>query len=188
MAKVNIVGEYKKTGLTEQKIRQTVEAVFDFLNSSLSSRAQVEGSIKKMDSHRSLSAGEIPASAGMTKESAGITKDGGNYTRASKTINIAFVEAGEIRELNKDYRKKDSPTDVLSFDYRDEGDMILCIDQIDELKDSQETLPEAILKTMIHGALHLFGFDHEKAHDRDIMRKAEEEIYLHCHSREGGDL
>lgn len=128
MAQINIVGDYKKSGLKEADIENAVRAIFDFLG-----------------------------------------KD--------KVVNVAFVGDDEIQEINKKYRKKDSPTDVLSFDYEDEGDIMLCINQVNKLKDSQETLSEAVLKTLIHGTLHLFGFDHENAHDRVIMEKTENKIW-----------
>src|SRR3989344_9184832 len=101
--KVNVVGDFKKSGLTKKQLKKVVETVFDVLDSPLSSSGLTRGYIKKMDFRRSLSAGEIPASAGMTKEAAGMThahklctgqaEEGGN----DKIINIAFVGSKKIR-------------------------------------------------------------------------------------------
>ncbi len=95
----------------------------------------------------------------------------------AKKINIAFVDAREIQKQNLKYRKIDKPTDVLSFDYEDEGDILLHIDLIDEFKETSEKLSDAILKTLIHGSLHLFGYDHENKKDYDIMKKTEDKVW-----------
>jgi len=69
------------------------------------------------------------------------------------------VDSGRIRELNREYRGRDEPTDVLSFPVdeaapaagpRELGDVIIC-------PDHTEDLTEAV----VHGVLHLCGYDHE---------------------------
>ncbi|MDO8507952.1 MAG: rRNA maturation RNase YbeY [bacterium] len=94
----------------------------------------------------------------------------------SKGINVAFVEAENIQKENLKYRHIDKPTDVLSFDYEDEGDILLCLEIIDKYKEG-ESLKEATTKTLIHGALHLFGHDHENDKDHAIMEKMAKEIF-----------
>ncbi len=94
-----------------------------------------------------------------------------------KTINIVFVSAEDIQKKNLEYRKKDEPTDVLSFDYGDEGDILLCTELIDKYREG-DSLKGSIIKTLIHGALHLFGYTHENKKDRDIMEEAEEKIFI----------
>ncbi len=95
----------------------------------------------------------------------------------NKDINIVFVESDEIRKLNKEYRGKDASTDILTFDYGDEGDILLNLDLIRKLKEFDESMPEATLKTVIHGVLHLYGYDHENEKDRAIMGKQENKIW-----------
>jgi probable rRNA maturation factor len=72
---------------------------------------------------------------------------------------IALVDAEEIRRLNREHRGKDSPTDVLSFPVdgdepvpgpRELGDVVIC-------PEHTEDLTEAV----VHGVLHLCGYDHE---------------------------
>jgi probable rRNA maturation factor len=72
---------------------------------------------------------------------------------------IAFVDADRITELNRDHRGKDQPTDVLSFPVdqagpaagpRELGDVVIC-------PEHTEDIPEAV----VHGVLHLCGYDHE---------------------------
>ena len=72
---------------------------------------------------------------------------------------VAFVEAGEIARLNREHRDLDRPTDVLSFPVdevgpvvgpRELGDVVIC-------PEHTEDLTEAV----VHGVLHLCGYDHE---------------------------
>ncbi len=134
MTEINIVGNYKESGPTKQKIKDAVEAVFLEINNS-------------------------------------------KLTIQNYSVNIAFVSDAEIQAKNKEYRHKDAPTDVLSFDYDDEGDILLSVAQIEELKEKDETLYDAILKTIIHGVLHLLGFDHENESDRAIMNEKEIKVF-----------
>ncbi len=75
---------------------------------------------------------------------------------------IAFVGSERIRELNREHRSIDSPTDVLSFPVdeageaagpRELGDVVIC-------PEHTEDLTEAV----VHGVLHLCGYDHETDH------------------------
>ena len=80
-----------------------------------------------------------------------------------KNLTLAFVGEQEIKELNKTFRNKNSVTDVLSFapvDKDSMGELALCLPVIlqKEKKNSKEWLYYLIL----HGMLHLMGFDHEK--------------------------
>ena len=72
---------------------------------------------------------------------------------------VEFVPAGRIRELNREYRHKDEPTDVLSFGIdedgasagpRELGDIVICPEHAGDLREA-----------VVHGALHLSGMDHE---------------------------
>ena len=72
---------------------------------------------------------------------------------------VAFVDAGAIQALNREHRGIDRPTDVLSFPVdesgrangpRELGDVVIC-------PEHTEDLPEAV----VHGVLHLCGYDHE---------------------------
>lgn len=163
MASINVVGDYIKSGLTQGELKGTVEAVFDILSSSLSSRAQqreVEGPLKN----------SLGGKGFLRSPFRGVGRN-------DKDINIAFVDAEDIRKKNSEYRKIDKPTDVLSFDYEDEGDILLCIELIDQMKGTLEDLSEAVQKTLIHGTLHLFGYDHENDKDHAIMEKIANQVF-----------
>lgn len=122
-------------------------------------------------------------------------------------INIAFVTPEEIREVNKNQRGKDVPTDVLSFpsinlkvgeiidltnidhkfninpenDAFSLGDMLLCIDvakaQAKEFKHSLET---ELVRLSLHSILHCLGYDHIKDEDYAVMHKVEMEVGKLC--------
>ena len=97
-----------------------------------------------------------------------------------ENISIAFVTPDEIHKLNKKYRKKDKPTDVLSFervsDFKDEvSEVIICPAVVREYaKDSKLPLKKELAKTLIHGLLHILGFDHETS-ESDAQEMAKKE-------------
>jgi probable rRNA maturation factor len=85
---------------------------------------------------------------------------------------LAFVSARRMRELNREWRGKDRMTDVLSFSSEQDefekaaganlGDVVICVAQA--AKQAQEnglTLEEEIAQLILHGVLHLCGYDHE---------------------------
>ena len=78
------------------------------------------------------------------------------------TLSIAFVSVEKSRELNKKYRRKDKPTNVLSFPYRkNEGEILLCKEVIrKEAKKLGRSYGEFLKFLVIHGMLHLKGMQH----------------------------
>lgn len=84
--------------------------------------------------------------------------------RASATI--AFVSDTRIRELNHRFRGIDRATDVLSFPSSDPdeglGDIAISVDRADvQANDNELTFDQEVAQLMLHGLLHLSGFDHE---------------------------
>ena len=92
-----------------------------------------------------------------------------------------------IKKLNKNFRNKDKPTDILSFPFSKKikisrqayiGDIIISYNFMDKPKSkSLKIFKERLIKTFIHGVLHLLGFDHVKKKDYIKMLKEEEYIY-----------
>ena len=88
-------------------------------------------------------------------------------------LSISFVDDAEIQELNRDYLRRDKPTNVLAFPMREGkfpglhpnllGDVVISIEtarrQSNRFGLNEQ---EMILFLMIHGILHLLGYDHEK--------------------------
>ncbi len=99
-----------------------------------------------------------------------------------ENLSIAFVGPNEIHKLNKTYRKKDKPTDVLSFekvsDFKDEcSEIIICPQVVREnAKESKLSLKKELAKIMIHGILHTLGYDHEIS-PAEEKRMEEKEAY-----------
>ena len=85
---------------------------------------------------------------------------------------VALVDAKRIRELNLEHRGRDEPTDVLSFPVdedgpalgpRELGDVVICPDHTEDLSEA-----------VVHGVLHLCGYDHES--DEGQMLALQDEI------------
>jgi probable rRNA maturation factor len=96
-------------------------------------------------------------------------------------ITVRIVDAPEGQELNREYRKKDYATNVLTFDYTLEpvvtADLVLCAPVVSkEAKDQGKTLQAHYAHLIVHGALHAQGWDHELDEDAQVMELRETEI------------
>lgn len=82
---------------------------------------------------------------------------GKNYT-----LSVVFVSATESNRINKEYRKKDKPTNILSFPYsHDSGEIVFCLEVIEaEAKHHELPIDQYLIYLFIHGLIHLSGFDH----------------------------
>ena len=84
-------------------------------------------------------------------------------------LSIALVSDAQIRRLNKLYRNKDKPTDVLSFpigekveDWLILGDIVISVDTAKrQAKEFGYSLEEELKRLLVHGLVHLLGYDHE---------------------------
>jgi len=116
-------------------------------------------------------------------------------------VEISFVDKAQIRQLNKEYRNIDKETDVLSFptlnlhpmqkinikDYKDDfdpetkllmlGDIIICEDVARQhAEEYGHSYEREVCYLIVHGFLHLLGYDHIKEEDKKIMRALEESV------------
>ncbi len=90
---------------------------------------------------------------------------------ADKFLTIVFVTDEKIKDLNNQYRNKNAVTDVLSFEYDSDefeteedylGDVIISIEQADkQAAENGLSLDLEIKQLILHGILHLCGYDHE---------------------------
>lgn len=94
--------------------------------------------------------------------------------RADAELSILLCDDGAIRELNRDYRKKDRPTDVLAFpldDRRVLGDIAISIDTARrQARRARRTISAEVTMLVAHGLLHLLGFDHRTAAEERRMK------------------
>ena len=85
--------------------------------------------------------------------------------KSESAATIAFVSDKRIRELNRQFRGIDKPTDVLSFPAEEKlnlGDIAVSIDTAAvQAKENGLTLESEIAQLILHGLLHLCGYDHE---------------------------
>ena len=100
---------------------------------------------------------------------------------ADAAVTVRFVEAIEGRALNVEFRGKDYPTNVLTFVYDDKqpraGDIVLCAPVVRKEADAQgKGLAAHYAHLVVHGMLHLQGFDHEHAGDAAVMEARETAI------------
>lgn len=94
--------------------------------------------------------------------------------KQTETLSLAFIGKEEIKKLNKKFRGKNKPTDVLSFELSEKGylgEIVICPEIVKEKK-------EDIRQVFIHGILHLLGYDHEKSEKEAREMEAKEEFYL----------
>jgi len=110
------------------------------------------------------------------------------HQKGRLTISVALVGTQMIKTLNRTYRKKDKPTDVLSFSRLETsplnqpeveiGDLIICLPVAKkQAKEYKESLGRELERLTVHGTLHLFGYDHEKSKkDELIMFRLQDRI------------
>lgn len=96
-------------------------------------------------------------------------------------ITVRIVDTEEGQALNRDYRKKDYATNVLTFDYTQEpvvtADLVLCAPVVEkEAKEQGKTLQAHYAHLLVHGALHAQGWDHDEEEDAQVMELRESEI------------
>ncbi len=103
-------------------------------------------------------------------------------------FSIIFVDSKEIQKINKEYRNIDKITDVISFAFEDNkdlvynnirvlGDIYICIPRMIEQAESYgHSIKRELSFLTVHGLLHLLGYDHMKKDDEEIMFRLQELI------------
>ena len=108
-----------------------------------------------------------------------------DYEYKTISFDILFCDGGKTHEINRDYRGKDYPADIITFalfaDAPEQdrfipefeinlGEIIIALDKISESADEKKTDFDTELKFMIsHGIMHLLGFDHQTDEDFDFV-------------------
>ena len=103
-------------------------------------------------------------------------------------VNLRIVGYDEILILNKHYKKENLPTNVLAFGGNLEeeknlgvqppflGDVVICFPVVEkEAMDQKKTFDSHFAHMLVHGFLHLLGFDHQNDKDQKIMQELENE-------------
>ncbi|RMD87700.1 MAG: rRNA maturation RNase YbeY [Candidatus Dadabacteria bacterium] len=108
--------------------------------------------------------------------------------KGNAEISILLTGNAKIRELNKSYRGIDAPTDVLSFAMLEgdisegvpAGEIVISLEMALKQAEELDINPyQELLRLLIHGLLHLAGYDHEGVPQREaeLMRTEEERLY-----------
>lgn len=96
-------------------------------------------------------------------------------------FSIIFVDEREIQRINKEYRKIDKITDVISFAFEDNedlvynkirvlGDIYICIPRmLEQAKSYGHSVKRELSFLTVHGLLHLLGYDHMKKEEEEVM-------------------
>ncbi len=138
-----------------------------------------------IDIQRQVDAEDLPDEAGLVRWVTGALQD---QTQACE-LTVRLVDAEEMRALNLAYRGKDYATNVLSFpaDLPEEivaqmperllGDLVLCLPVLRrEAAEQGKTLAEHMAHLLVHGCLHLQGYDHED--DAQAAEMEQKEIHI----------
>jgi probable rRNA maturation factor len=98
-----------------------------------------------------------------------------------KELVVVFVSGREMRRLNRFYRGKDRTTDVLSFAPAEEsslGELVLCLPVLRrQCRMTGLTVRGELGYMIVHGVLHLLGFDHVRSRQKDEMFALQDEIF-----------
>lgn len=96
-------------------------------------------------------------------------------------VTIVLTDDEEMQELNRTWRGKDAPTNVLSFPLEEEvsepgllGDVVLAYETtLKEAREANLALADHVSHLVVHGVLHLVGFDHEEDEEAERMENLE---------------
>ena len=110
------------------------------------------------------------------QESNAILKPSANYECV-----IRVVDEAESKQLNHTYRAKNKPTNVLSFGYEDIdsylGDLVICLPVVEtEALEQNKTTHDHMAHMIVHGILHLLGYNHENETEAQVMEDLERSI------------
>ncbi len=105
----------------------------------------------------------------------------GENIRKGKRLSIVLVGSAKMRELNKKYRNKDKPTDVLSFDGEKDllGEVVVCLKEVRKnAKEFRSDFKKELAFVLVHSLMHLTGCDHEKRTAGAKKMQSKEKYYL----------
>lgn len=104
-------------------------------------------------------------------------------------LGIVFLNDARIKALNQKYLKADRPTDVLAFNYgQNTADLAISLESAKRNAAFYKTsLEKELIRYIIHGILHLKGYDDRNPKEKKIMFKRQEELFKKITSRRKGD-
>ncbi|SEM12428.1 rRNA maturation RNase YbeY [Halomonas daqiaonensis] len=136
-----------------------------------------------LDRQVALEADDLPGQAELEEWVAVVLTRHADESRHELTIR--FVDDAESQALNRDYRGRDRPTNVLSFPFESPpgitlallGDLVICHPVVvREAAEQDKSLRAHYAHMVVHGTLHLLGHDHEEDTEAEAMEAIEREI------------
>ena len=104
----------------------------------------------------------------------------GRMPKDGTEISLVLSDDEEVHTLNKNYRGVDKPTNVLSFETKDDlmmGDIVMSLDTLSkEAENESISLLAHYTHLLVHGVLHLMGYDHIEDDDAKVMEELEVKI------------
>lgn len=103
-------------------------------------------------------------------------------SKAPVYVSLLFTGNDEIQVINREYRDKDQPTDVISFAYHETedfdigpydtlGDIVISLERVvEQAKEYNHSPKRELFYVLTHGVLHLLGYDHIEEEERKEMR------------------
>ena len=105
---------------------------------------------------------------------------------SKKEFNVIFVDEAEIKRINKEFRKIDKVTDVISFALIDDneivqtnelGDVFICVEKaLSQAEEYGHSARREFAFLAVHGYLHLCGYDHQTKEEEKVMFDLQEKI------------
>lgn len=119
--------------------------------------------------------------------------------KEKENLSIALIGPGRMRKLNKKYRGKNQVTDVLAFpnkkigkakfitpleQYQGLGEIVICPREVKKnVKRFKSTFEKELVLCLIHGILHILGYNHEKSEKKAKQMRKKEELYLSLYGK-----
>ena len=102
-----------------------------------------------------------------------------SYNKKLGEISVVFCSDEQLLEINKQYLKHSYFTDVITFNYNNNdvisGDIYISIDRISEnARNFNDSFDKELNRVMVHGILHLLGFNDKKSSEKEKMRELED--------------
>ena len=102
--------------------------------------------------------------------------------KKGQDLSIVLVGPERMRKLNKRYRGKNRVTDVLAFGSTEEGELgevVICLSEIKKnAKRFNSTFEKELILCLIHGILHLLGYDHEISKEKEKEMEEKQQYYI----------
>lgn len=116
------------------------------------------------------------------------------FKAEGRFVNLLLLNQDDMKSLNLEFRGKDKPTDVLSWEYEDDmipdelasefpwGEMAICIPVAEEqAKNNGWDLDTEMIRLLVHGMVHLAGYDHELSEQAEReMLSVEKQLLTDC--------